>query len=87
MEPIINIENSLFVGYVYANKDIYIGNNNDKFSILDLINDVKKLKEKYKKLKTHIKYMPNGEGYQEAMFNYNALLSYDAPLVSQEPLS
>jgi hypothetical protein len=35
--------------------------------------ELEKYKEKYKLLKTHLKYMPEGEGYLEAKEHYEQL--------------
>jgi hypothetical protein len=35
--------------------------------------ELERYKEKYKNLKTHVKYMPNGEGYQESKEHFESL--------------
>ena len=47
-----------------------------KYKIIQVFNDILEsyiIKEKYKLLKTHLKFMPNGEGYQESKEHFESL--------------
>jgi len=63
-ETILSKKKYLFINKIY----------HDVLEFYIIKEELERYKEKYKLLKTHLKYMPNGEGYQESKEHFQSFI-------------